>query len=385
MGRTTQERLYSHGLGPSSALFPQDITKLLGQRLPKYDFIVQTSAPTVVNIKNLLAVLDSLNASQPLYAFHKGSNTAIMTSQFAQTVHISKELFNTLEGLQSYAKPEHIVTLDSNLFAPCNADFKKPTGFLENCNTINLKLEAFRKMDYMAKDAVSFSGSSVNKLITAPPSKQRKLLYGIFTYYSDSTTQRRNLMRFVYNKLLIAAERGVDVRFIFGIPKTEAEKRLILEEQKQFGDIIVIDAPEAMNEGKSFYYIQQTVGMMDNGTLPSYQFIAKGDDDMLLNLRGVMDKLAEYDPNEIVYFGRSHPTKFENFGMTYGFSIILARKIAAETPDEASLRSYEDAVMAVLVIKVANNTKTTWNFIDDRPQYGGWAIPVTKKFWEFII
>ncbi|KAJ3278692.1 hypothetical protein HDU79_001354, partial [Rhizoclosmatium sp. JEL0117] len=316
MGRTTQERLYSHGLGPSSALFPQDITNLLGQRLPKYDFIVQTSAPTVVNIKNLLATLDSLNASQPLYAFHKGSNTAIMTSQFAQTVHISKELFNTLEGLQSYAKPEFIVNLDSNLFTQCNDGFKNHIGFFENCNTIDLKLDTFKKMAYLTESDVSFSGNSTNRLVSTSPNQERKLLYGIFTYYSDSTTQRRILMRFVYNKLLNAAGRGVDVRFIFGIPKTEAEKRLILEEQKKYGDIIVIDAPEAMNEGKSFYYIQQTVEMMDNGTLPNYHFIAKGDDDMLLNLRGVMDKLAEYDPNEIVYFGRSHPTKFENFGMT---------------------------------------------------------------------
>ncbi|KAJ3287375.1 hypothetical protein HDU79_005726 [Rhizoclosmatium sp. JEL0117] len=324
-----------------------------------------------------------------------------MTGMFAKAVEIDAENKNTLQDLHKYVKSGNVTlrTFNNSIFAECDKVVNDSIVFLKNCDNIDKKLKAFQDLKYLSKNKIEFIPTSINSLLIPPPKGRRKLLLGVFTYYSDGSTLRRTLLRFFYNSLFNVSSRNADLRFVMGIPQSEAQKRLILEEQSIFGDILLIDTPEAMNDGKSYYYIQQTIGMMDNGTFPTYEFIAKVDDDTLPNIRGIMKKIAEYDYQKDIYFGRAFVNNVENFGLLYGFSQELARKLANLNPKKGDVKSYEDYMMGLLVKKVSNTTRTIWDMIDTKYESGhfGWSIPLSKEilavhtlktsteFWNYLM
>ncbi|ORY42038.1 hypothetical protein BCR33DRAFT_739529 [Rhizoclosmatium globosum] len=131
-----------------STLFPQYIVKYFGTSLPTYDFIVQTSSNTITNVQNLLTLLDSWSPSEFQYTFHTESKTTIVTTGFAQAVDLRKDWFHSLDVLYGFASTvtRHYMELHSNVVVQCGDEFNSSTVFIQNCGTIEEKLDAFRQI-----------------------------------------------------------------------------------------------------------------------------------------------------------------------------------------------------------------------------------------------
>ncbi|ORY42605.1 hypothetical protein BCR33DRAFT_299885 [Rhizoclosmatium globosum] len=300
LGQTTYERLYEHAHGKSGVLFPQTVVKHMGKNMPHYDFIVLSGYNNIVNLHNVVSLLEDWDSKKPEFAHHSVSKTTILTTTLAKSLAypIGNE-DKDLNNLAQKVNGSKIHTLAETKFKTC-ADLTltdvDELVLTYSCDTLDLKHQTLKAMHFVER--VDFSAKAVNKLLPGPPYDSKTALFGVFSYYSDTPTLRRSLYRFGYNTVQKSPQRNIDIRFVMGVPKTEAQKLLILEEQERHKDILLIDTPENMNDGKSFYYAQQVWWHMTNGTLPKYDFVFKVDDDAYLNLRGIMANITKYDPKE---------------------------------------------------------------------------------------
>ncbi|KAJ3029450.1 UNVERIFIED_CONTAM: hypothetical protein HDU68_012133 [Siphonaria sp. JEL0065] len=352
------------------------VSEHLGKELPLYQFIVQTLVTNIVHLERLVLLLQGWDCEKPQIAFDHVSKTFTLTRTLAVALEASD---SPLKDAAAKVDGVEVLQLEEALVASCDLAIKRKSVVLvaHSCKSLDQKYELFKELRYIAE--TDFSPSFINANRVTPLSTEQTLLFGIFTYYKDTTSYRRNLLRFAYNIIQHAEARPLDIRFIMGIPKTAAEKRMVLEEQLQFGDIILIDTPEAMNDGKSFHYVRQVVEMMDNGTLPSYKFIAKVDDDMLVNLPAVIADLTTRNFNESTYLGRGVPSNPACFGMMYAFSKTTARKLAALILSLDQIRGNEDQVMGDLVQLTGLKDRVMWNMIDSPDLDMPWSVPVTRN------
>ena len=124
------------------------------------------------------------------------------------------------------------------------------------------------------------------------------LVLGILT--TADTLEKRALIREVQFARCGQQENGkwVICRFIIGGQGEPADLEDLQREQELYGDIVVLDEPENMNEGKSIAYFRWATE-----TYPRAGFIMKADDDVYVLPHNMVDVLAEYDPSGLIYFG----------------------------------------------------------------------------------
>lgn len=101
----------------------------------------------------------------------------------------------------------------------------------------------------------------------------------------------------------------VDIRFILGRPSlSRSPVDGILElEQEMYGDIMMLDCLENMNEGKSYEYFA-ALGRMHSETLSEtqrpYDYAMKLDDDSFLHIHNLLEKLRPLTPRKNTWFVR---------------------------------------------------------------------------------
>ncbi|KAJ3292151.1 hypothetical protein HDU79_001722 [Rhizoclosmatium sp. JEL0117] len=382
LGQTYYERFHEHGEGKSGLLFPQTVVKHLGRELPHYDFIVLTDINTIINLENLVSQLENWDSSSPVYGIHEKSGTAILSTNLTTSLPYPLGLADQkLANVAKKVLDAKIKSLDNNLVESCDRmDGPQTAIIIQGCDSFTKKYNAFKAIQYI-DTKVEFSADKVNKFLPQPPLAPKSILFGVFSYFNDIPTLRRHILRFGYSTIQRASQRSIDLRFIMAVPGNEYEKFLILEEQARYGDILLIDTPESMNDGKSYRYVEQVWQHMVNGSLPQYDFIFKVDEDAYMNLRGIAANLAEYDPQESLYFGRGLlPEKKFFFGMIYGFSNELAKRIAALNPKPDEIKGPEDQMMGDIVDKANNETeKITWNLLDLPDVSTAFSLPRTKE------
>ena len=151
-----------------------------------------------------------------------------------------------------------------------------------------------------------------------------KSFVGIFTTYDK--IQRRRYIRECYNSKL---DLNVDLRFIIGKAKDSEEEIKLQDEQIEFGDLVILDIDENMNNGKTFEFFRFA------SQLKGYDFISKADDDVYIHLTNFMQRLDDIKMGlgykfKGVYFGRKLELYKHTFmtGMLYTLSFDLVTTIA---------------------------------------------------------
>ncbi|ORY42603.1 hypothetical protein BCR33DRAFT_718292 [Rhizoclosmatium globosum] len=383
LGQTTYERLYEHAHGKPGVLFPQTVVKHLGKEMPHYDFIVLTGRNNIVDLRQLVSLLGSWDSKDLGFAYNAATTTAILSTTLSKA--LAYPVGNEDKDLSNLAKKVNgskVHDLPDTTFVTCSkASEAGNAAVIHSCDSLDLKYMALKALQYI--DVSDFSAKAVNKFLPSPSLDPKTALFGVFSYSADIPAIRRSLYRFGYNVLQKSPQRNIDIRFVMGVPKTEAQKLLILEEQERHKDILLIDTPENMNDGKSFYYVQQVWWHMTNGTLPKYDFVFKVDDDAYLNLRGIVANITQYDPKESLYFGRGLAWGAESnwyfFGMVYGFTSELTKRIAGLNPEVGHLGGNEDQMMGNMVNKANVTHKIIWNLLDLPDISGAFSVPRTKE------
>ena len=124
------------------------------------------------------------------------------------------------------------------------------------------------------------------------------LILGIMT--TADRIERRSLIRELQLPACGQQPDGREVvcRFIIGA-QTDAEYVQDLErEQTLYGDIVVLDEPENMNNGKTINFFRWAAG-----AFPTASFVAKQDDDTFAIPANLVTVLSEHDAESLVYFG----------------------------------------------------------------------------------
>ncbi|GJN15144.1 hypothetical protein PR202_gb02037 [Eleusine coracana subsp. coracana] len=166
-----------------------------------------------------------------------------------------------------------------------------------------------------------------------------RILIGIQTLPSKHA--RRNLLRTVY--ALQAQEddpslsRVVDVRFVFCNVTNPDDAVLVALEMIRYGDIMVLDCAENMDNGKTYTFFSTVARAFNTTTTkkPRYDYVMKADDDTYLRLPTLASSLRGASRTD-AYYGLQMPCDTENFypfppfmsGMGYALSWDLVTWVA---------------------------------------------------------
>lgn len=128
-----------------------------------------------------------------------------------------------------------------------------------------------------------------------PPSAHNfSILLGVFT--TAARTERRNLIRLAYGVQSTAAAH-VEIRFIIGRPTSESERLQLGLESLLHRDIIVLDADENMNKGKTWRFFATVAAMGAR-----FDYVMKVDDDSYVRVHNLAVSLAD-EPRSDLYYG----------------------------------------------------------------------------------
>ncbi|KAJ3298649.1 hypothetical protein HDU79_008142 [Rhizoclosmatium sp. JEL0117] len=205
-----------------------------------------------------------------------------------------------------------------------------------------------------------------------PPPK--RALIGMFVTTGDVSSNRRNILRAIYKKANanLPKEDQIDFKFVFGNAKSwENEYQLSLERLAFPEDTVITERPENMESGKNYDWLQAARSLM-YAEHPSrrgeyclrYQFIGKTDDDTVIHVGRLSQKLKALDPKQSHYYGRNppkdHDVKYMT-GLLYILSAELVEWINFSPIPPKNLEGYED----ILVGTWLKEGKIAMNFVND--------------------
>ncbi|KAJ3286192.1 hypothetical protein HK104_009142 [Borealophlyctis nickersoniae] len=246
-------------------------------------------------------------------------------------------------------------------------------------------------------------GNDQQKAVISDAPVQKTVLVGLLTI--PEKIQRRALIRSTY---LQVKPDTVDFVFVFGRIKSPQLAHLVGLEQRKYGDILVLDCEENMNDGKTWHFFKTVATMFgvgggggagegigtDNGRKEAgtgtnalsgpYQFVMKADDDVYLHLPN-LDRRLRNIPATGTYFGREVVGHNFMAGMGYAVSWDIVSWIGSNPPETQSIVGQEDAKFASWLRKgkkVKNWVSENQEFYDDplftSPWVGkGWAHEYT--------
>ncbi|CDZ98677.1 family 31 glycosyltransferase [Phaffia rhodozyma] len=173
------------------------------------------------------------------------------------------------------------------------------------------------------------------------------LVLGIFTAPDDHTSNhikrlnRRNIIR---DKIIPDWPSKVEIKFIFGTPRTEEIRSIISAEQEQYGDIVVVDGVEAINSGKTHAFFKWAATQRQ-GENP--KFVMKTDEDTFFAMPNVIASFESLDCSENIYWGTSagisYYYQFYLRGLGYAMSWPLVSWIGSANIATAHIIKDEDA------------------------------------------
>ncbi|EPS62704.1 transferase, transferring glycosyl groups, partial [Genlisea aurea] len=129
---------------------------------------------------------------------------------------------------------------------------------------------------------------------------QLKVLVGVFT--TPDRYESRSFLRLVYGA---QSPTGaiIDVRFIMCRMADAEHKITVGLEIMNYGDMIILDCRENMNDGKTYTYFSSLPRLFEsNSTNPPYHYVVKADDDVYIRLQPLVESL-QFVAREDAYYG----------------------------------------------------------------------------------
>ena len=171
---------------------------------------------------------------------------------------------------------------------------------------------------------------------------ETRVLIGIFTVLGS--VHRRDLLRHFYSQQIIPGYGNVQIVYVIGAP--DQDTAALQVEIANHGDMLVLDTPENMNDGKTFSFFQHA-GMTDHRQVPPWDYVMKVDDDSYIDLPKLIETIHNMTETR-TYLGRicnlegmpSYEHRWPYMcGMGYALSWDLAQWIA-DSQQVYSLRNY---------------------------------------------
>jgi Galactosyltransferase len=117
--------------------------------------------------------------------------------------------------------------------------------------------------------------------------------------------EARLVLRETYQHFNIPKGDRVAIRFVIGLPPTSdpGTLRILKWEQERFKDIQMLNQSENMNEGKSFEYFADLARKypFDDPSKRPYDYAMKADDDSLINIPQLLERLRPLTPRRELY------------------------------------------------------------------------------------
>ena len=202
------------------------------------------------------------------------------------------------------------------------------------------------------------------------PKANMSILLGVLTMASK--VERRNIIRLAYG-VQRTEVADVTLKFVIGKPKNDEEKLAVGLESLQYGDIIVLNCEENMNNGKSFMYFSTIAAMGFH-----YDYVMKLDDDSYVRTDNLAKSLAPLSRTDL-YYGYVLPCENEDpyawymAGMGYILSWDLVQWVS-ESPDvRNNTAGTEDKLMGDWLNAggKAKNRVSKKPLFYDHPEFGG--------------
>ncbi|XP_078165077.1 beta-1,3-galactosyltransferase pvg3-like [Carex rostrata] len=217
-------------------------------------------------------------------------------------------------------------------------------------------LHNFHVISFSCTSFVSAFSTANGTSKTPPPADRANLnmFFGILTM--PHLHERRHLLRSVYalqTHNLTAAK--VDVRFIFCNSIGDAYKMHLALEITLYGDIIILDCAENLNDGKTYTYFSSLPSLLGTGHKRPYDYVVKADDDAYFRLDNLALVLKD-KPRDDLYYGMEvqcdyvksicgvHNTFMAGFG--YVLSWDLVEWIAESDTARSNKKGMEDMMLA---------------------------------------
>ncbi|XBI81357.1 hypothetical protein VPH35_090275 [Triticum aestivum] len=165
--------------------------------------------------------------------------------------------------------------------------------------------------------------------VVAQAAPDFRLLMGVLTL--PSRYERRHLLRTVYALQQANLTARVDVRFFFCRIESDEQRLLVALEAMRYGDVVELDCPENMDNGKTHSYFSSVPALFSDG---AYDFVMKADDDTFFRLPQLAESLGRA-PREDLYYGCMVPCDYVRgwneymSGMGYVISWDLVEWIVA--------------------------------------------------------
>ena len=113
----------------------------------------------------------------------------------------------------------------------------------------------------------------------------------------------RMLLRETYQHFNISSNDTVSIRFVLGLPPKDDPGILhfLHWEQERFEDLQILNMSENMNDGKSYEYFADLARSFPSGDPLErpWDYALKADDDTLLNLPRLVDRLRPLPRNDL--------------------------------------------------------------------------------------
>jgi len=176
--------------------------------------------------------------------------------------------------------------------------------------------------------------------------QNKTVLLGVLT--TPDRIQQRAIIRTTYKQFLPDSS---DLIFVFGRLPPDYVTYIELE-RKLYGDILILDIDEGMNNGKSFAFfwtLAEKYGKPD--CLIRYDFIMKVDDDTFIPPTNLVNALSKL-PKEGVFYGRAaqdfgqYSKQIFMFGFAYAMSWDLVLFLSQSEYAKNNTQGAEDVMIS---------------------------------------
>ncbi|TPX31246.1 hypothetical protein SmJEL517_g05386 [Synchytrium microbalum] len=226
--------------------------------------------------------------------------------------------------------------------------------------------------------ALLFLSRSLGRITSDPPppetaSKPQTAFVGIFS--TAERYERRSLIRSTY---LTLKPPSLDVKFVVGQTSDKEWSTLLALEDLKHNDILVLDTPENMNEGKTYIYF---ASLGKRYQPHQYMYAAKMDDDIWIHLPNLERLLRIEGANKRngTYMGRHVTGTGFMAGMGYVLSWDLVDWISQDSYPKEHMSGQEDANLSGW-LRDKDKVQNFWSieepdrFYDEPDSKEGWAI-----------